>query len=65
MDIEPQAIRDRAYAARISVNELLKRAKVSNSTIWRWQQDGNYKPHPITVAKIMEALVAAEQDRAA
>ena len=63
MDIQPDHIRDRAYKARISINQLMKRAGLPNSTFWRWDTGRIAKPHPITLARIVEALEAVESER--
>ena len=60
-NITPEIVKERAYQARVSVNKLMKRAKVSNSTLWRWQNEGA-DPHPITIAKIVDALEAFEAE---
>jgi transcriptional regulator with XRE-family HTH domain len=65
MTITPQEIRDRAYAARISVNALLRRAGVYNTTLWRWEQPEPTEPRPLTLARIVDALDAAERERQA
>ena len=58
---EAASIRRRAYQARVSVNALLKRAGVSGTTLWRWE-NGKGKAHPVTLAKIKDALAAAEAE---
>jgi transcriptional regulator with XRE-family HTH domain len=63
--ITPQKIRDRAYAARVSINHLLKRAGVQNSTFWRWENGETADAHPVTLGKIADALEAIERERAA
>lgn len=65
MSIQPSDIRNRAYAARVSINRLMKRAAVPNSTFWRWETGRVNKPHPITLARIVEALEAFEAEKAA
>ncbi len=65
MDIQPDHIRDRAYKARISINQLMKRAGLPNSTFWRWDTGRISKPHPITLSRIIDALEAVESERAA
>lgn len=59
----PNSIKQRAYAARVSVNALMKRAGVSNSTLWRWENEFR-EPHPITLGKVLDALEAIERERA-
>jgi len=54
----PQSVKDRAYEARISINQLLKNAGVSTTFMWRWE--GGSDPHPITLHKVREALEQAE-----
>lgn len=61
-ELTPQIIRDRAYGARISINQLFKRAKVSNSTLWRWEKDITAKPNPVTLGKIEDALAFVERE---
>ena len=63
--ITPQQIRLRAYAARVSINQLLKRAGVQNSTFWRWENGDTADAHPVTLGKIADALAAIEAERAA
>ena len=65
MSIQPTDIRNRAYAARVSINKLMGRAGVPNSTFWRWETGRVNKPHPITLARIVEALEAIEAEKAA
>lgn len=66
MDITVKAaeIKERAYQARVSVNSVMKRAGVSNSTLWRWEK-GIGDAHPFTIGKIEDALDAIEAERAA
>ena len=63
----PQAIaadiKERAYQARISINALMNRAGVANSTLWRWRQPDAPDPHPVTLGKIMDALIDAEKGK--
>ncbi len=63
MTMTPRQIKDRAYAARVSVNALLKRAGVSNTTLWRWENGDTGTPHPVTMGKIIDALEAFEGER--
>lgn len=65
MDIQPDDIRQRAYNARISINQLMKRAGLPNSTFWRWERGHIVNPHPVTVGKICDALEAFEREQAA
>jgi predicted transcriptional regulator len=65
MDIQPDDIRRRAFEARVSINQLMKRAGLPNSTLWRWDTGRTTKPHPLTVAKIVDALTEIEAERAA
>lgn len=58
---EAASIRKRAYDARISVNALLKKAGVSGTTLWRWEK-GKGVAHPVTLAKIKDALALVEAD---
>ena len=62
--ITPQEIRDRAYAARISINKLLGNAGVSNTTLWRWERNLVEEPSLLTMARIIDALEAIEKERA-
>ena len=64
MDIQPDDIRRRAYDARVSINQLMKRAGMPNSTFWRWERGHIAKPHPITVGRICDALDAIEREQA-
>ena len=63
--ITPQQIRLRAYAARVSINQLLKRAGVQNSTFWRWDKGETKSLHPVTIGKITDALERFEAGQAA
>jgi predicted transcriptional regulator len=65
MDIQPDDIRRRAFEARVSINQLMKRAGLPNSTFWRWNTGRIDKPHPLTVARIVDALTEIEAERAA
>lgn len=60
-ELTPYSIRERAYGARISINKLFKSARVSNSTLWRWEKDITAKPNPVTLGKIEDALASAER----
>lgn len=62
--LTPQNIRDRAYGARVSINQLLARADVNNSTFWRWAKGKTLNLHPVTAGKISDALSDIEQERA-
>ena len=62
--ITPQDIRDRAFAARVTINKLLKTAGVANSTFWRWEK-GDTEMVPLTLARIEDALATFETDSAA
>jgi predicted DNA-binding transcriptional regulator AlpA len=61
-DLTPDGIKQRAYDARVSINKLMKRAGVSNSTLWRWKHEDR-TPHPITLGKVVDALEAFEAER--
>lgn len=54
-------IRDRAAAARVSVNEVLGRAGVSKNMVSRWSGGMNALPH--TFGKVTDALDAIEAER--
>lgn len=64
-DLTPETVRNRAYNARITLNGLMKRAGVENSTFWRWAGGKTKNIHPVTLGKINDALVAIEAERAA
>lgn len=53
----------RAFDARKSVREIQRDAKVANNTIWRWLNVVD-TPDPLTLARVEDALVAAERARA-
>ena len=61
--LTPSDIRQRAYQARVSINQLMKRAGVENSTFWRWENGTTKEVHPITAGKIADALDAIEAER--
>ena len=63
--VKAAQIKERAYQARISVNSLMKRAGVSNSTLWRWENGLTDAGQPWTVGKIEDALDQIERERAA
>jgi transcriptional regulator with XRE-family HTH domain len=63
--ITPASIRTRATAAHVSINKLMKRAGLPNSTFWRWEGGKIETPHPVTVQKISDALDAIEAERGA
>lgn len=62
--ITPAMIRDRATAAHVSINQLMERAGLPNSTFWRWDTGRIEHPHPVTVQKIADALAAIEAEHA-
>ena len=62
-DLTPYGIRERAIAARVSINRLMQRAGVANSTLHRWQ-NGETSPSAVTVGKIKDALEWFERDYA-
>lgn len=53
----------RAFAARVSMTELCKRAGVASSTITRWRK--GKKPWAATLIKLDHAIDAIERERAA
>lgn len=63
--LTPETIRRRAFEARVSINQVLLKAGVSGSTLWRWVQKPDSKPNPVTIGKIEDALAHFEQERAA
>lgn len=65
MELTPQIIRDRAYAARVSIHKLAKRAGIATSTFYRWERKGGTTPYPVTLGKIQDALEAFEAERRA
>lgn len=62
--LTPETIRRRAFEARVSINQVLLKAGVSGSTLWRWVQKPDAKPNPVTVGKIEDALAYFEAERA-
>ena len=64
-NLTPEEVRERAYMARISLNQLLARAGVNNSTFWRWAGGSTTNIHPVTIGKIADALADVERERAA
>lgn len=62
--LTPAIIRERATAAHVTINKLMKRAKLPNSTFWRWERGTTETPHPVTVRKIADALDEIERERA-
>ena len=63
MDLTPQIIRNRAYAARVSINQVLKKAGIAPSTFYRWERKSPTVPADLTLAKIDDALAALEAER--
>jgi transcriptional regulator with XRE-family HTH domain len=61
--LTPQIVRDRATAAHVSINKLMERAELPNSTFWRWEQGKIKSPHPVTLRKISDALDGIEAER--
>lgn len=62
--ITPDTIKRRAFDARVSINQLMLRAGIPNSTFWRWETGRTDEPHPLTVARIMDALEEIEREKA-
>lgn len=62
IELTPAIVRDRATRAHVSINQLMDRAKVQNSTFWRWAQ-GKSSPHPVTLQKLEDALSQIEHER--
>lgn len=62
--LTPEIVRERATAAHASINHLMERAGLPNSTFWRWEQGKIKAPHPVTLRKIGDALDAIEAERA-
>jgi hypothetical protein len=60
--LTPEIVRQRATKAHVSINQLMKRARLQNSTFWRWQQGS--EPHPVTLQKLSDALDAIEAEKA-
>ena len=58
-------IKSRSYASGVTVADLLAKAGVSGGTLWRWKNQPEVKPHPITLGKVTNALDALEKERAA
>jgi transcriptional regulator with XRE-family HTH domain len=63
--LTPAAVRDRATKAHTSINKLMARAGLPNSTFWRWEKGAIVNPHPVTLQKLSDALGAIEAERAA
>jgi transcriptional regulator with XRE-family HTH domain len=61
--LTPKSIRERATKAHMSVEALMREAKIERSTFWRWER-GIGKPHPVTVQKISDALARIEAEKA-
>lgn len=55
-EITPQIVRQRATAAHASINKIMLRAGLPNSTFWRWDTGKTGSLHPVTARKIVEAL---------
>lgn len=60
--LTPAIVRERATKAHTSINQLMKRADLQNSTFWRWERAG-VTPHPVTIQKLSDALGAIERER--
>ncbi len=64
-DLTPAVIRERAACAHVTINQLMKRAELPNSTFWRWESGEVKEPNPVTRQKILDALLAVETERRA
>lgn len=64
MELTPQIVRDRAYAARVSINKVIREAGIAGSTFYRWAGSPEKEVHPLTLAKIDDALRKFEAERA-
>ena len=64
-DLTPAIVRERATKAHLTINKLMDLAGLPNSTFWRWESGATNEPHPVTKQKILDALDAAEQAKAA
>ena len=62
--LTPETIRRRAFEARVSINQVLLKAGVSGSTLWRWVQKPDVIPNPVTIGKIEDALAHFEAEKA-
>ena len=63
--ITPASIRARATAAHVSINQLMQRAGLTNTTFWRWETGKTDVRHPVTIQKIADALAEFEAEKAA
>lgn len=63
--LTPAIVRERAMRAYLSINQLMQRAGLPNSTFWRWENGTTAEPQPATLQRIEDALQAFEKDRAA
>lgn len=61
-NLTPAVIRQRALAARVTINQVLKRAHVSPTTLWLWETQGK-APRALSIAKLDDALVEFERER--
>ncbi len=61
--LTPHIVRERAYQARVSINKVMKRAKVNYSTFCRWANGETNAPQAVTLGKIEDALAAFEFER--
>lgn len=64
-DLTPAIVRERAIRAYITINQLMTRAGLPNSTFWRWERGDTQAPNPVTLQKILDALEDAERAKAA
>lgn len=62
-ELTPQLVKSRAFAAHMTIRQLMRRANMSESTFWRWET-GKSKPHPVTIYRLSDALDAIERERA-
>lgn len=64
-DLTPAIVRERAVMAHVTINQLMTRAGLPNSTFWRWERGDVKEPNPVTLQKIVDALEEAERAKAA
>lgn len=59
-----EAIKTRAFEARIPLSKLCVEAKVANNSFWRWDR-GRHQPSVSVIGRLEDALTRIERAREA
>lgn len=60
--LTPQVVRDKAHAARVSLSQFLRLAKVSTSAFYQWEK-GGITPRDLTIARLEDAVQEVEEGK--